>query len=258
MQEPLSWNSLAEAADWLTELTGRAHTEKQVLNLGLVTYRDPLRNSPPTCLQAAPPRDTKFGMYRFDAKQGTPSNPMVRQHEMGWQLIPLYRNHLGELLACGETFASIAKRPDDWDGQAGHYVLIEPLTEPFKVTLPMVGITGQDLVQLASFVESDPSAPAKHKTSASARATRHNLKNRTSPLDSLMKLAIEAATDKFDWQAVWAAYVKIAQSSECPPPLLGYAGDEGVKYASDTAENGVAFDTKRNFAARFKRSSTPR
>lgn len=88
---------------------------------------------------------------------------------------------------------------------------------------------------------------------AGLREVSHRLKNRSHPLDSIFAKALAESLDKTDYQSVWAAYVKIAQADNRPAPLLGYAEGEGVKYSSDTAGNGVAFDTKRNFAARFRR-----
>lgn len=83
--------------------------------------------------------------------------------------------------------------------------------------------------------------------------TQHSLSNRRHVLDSIVAMAIDASTDKSDYQAVWAAYVKIAKDDNRPPPLLGYVEGEGVKYASDTAKDCIAFDSKRAFASRFGR-----
>lgn len=82
---------------------------------------------------------------------------------------------------------------------------------------------------------------------------RHRIKNRTHELDTIVELAIAASTKKTDWKAVWAAYVVIAQRDDRPPPLLGYIDGEGVKYTSYGKEDGIEFDTRRKFAARFKR-----
>lgn len=150
MKGPLSWNTLDDAASWLTEATGLPWTARKVLDAALTTSKNNLSNPGLIYLKAAPPIDTKFAFYRWDAEKGTPSDPLVYQHSMPWQLIPLYRQQILELLACGETLASIARRPEDWDGIKGEYVLVEPREESLRVNLSMVGIGGRDLGSFAS------------------------------------------------------------------------------------------------------------
>jgi hypothetical protein len=95
--------------------------------------------------------------------------------------------------------------------------------------------------------------PAKAST-----MVQHVLKSKSHVLDSVMELAIEASIDKTKYQAAWAAYTRIASQNSRPAPLLGYVEGEGVKYTSDTASEGWKFDTKRAFAARFKRRNESR
>ncbi len=126
----LAWNTLQDAVDFLAYKTGEHWTEQRVLDAAL---RFKIQ------LKAAPPRDTKLSFYRWDDVNGTPANPFVFQHDMHWQLIPLYPIQVAELLCCGETIAGIAKRPEDCDGVANEYVFVEP---PLRVNRGMVGITG--------------------------------------------------------------------------------------------------------------------
>ncbi|MEO6146100.1 MAG: hypothetical protein ABIT70_03465 [Sulfuriferula sp.] len=155
MKEPLLWNTLDEAASWLSKATGETWTARHVLNAVLSSYEGNRHRSPPTYLKAALPRNTLFGFYEWDADKGTPSNPFVRKHGMPWQTVPLYPVHAYDLLRCGETMVSIARRPDDYDGVAGQYVFIEPLDTGHIVKMEMVGVAGQPLNFLAlSYAES--------------------------------------------------------------------------------------------------------
>lgn len=145
----LSWNTLQEAADYLTEQTGQKWTERAVLDVTLKTYQAFPENPPSTCLKAAPPKNTQFALYKWDDEIGTPANPFVFQHYLPWQKIPLFPVHVAELLGCGETDANIARRPEDRNGEAGRYVFVEPKEQPFPITLSMVVISGDDLQLLA-------------------------------------------------------------------------------------------------------------
>ena len=150
MKEPLLWNTLDEAAGWLSKATGETWSARHVLNAVLSIYKGDRHRPPPTGLMAALPRETQFGLYEWDADKGTPSNPFVRKHSMPWQTVPLYSVHVHEILLCGETSLSIARQPDDYVGQAGQYVFIELLDGKHIVKMEMVGIAGQGLKFLAS------------------------------------------------------------------------------------------------------------
>lgn len=151
MNEPLAWNTLQEAADFLTATTGVQWTPNKVLSAALETYQPGNTQKPrPTLIKAAPPRSTALGLYRWDPEIGTPANPMVRQHDAPWQTFSLYHSNVAELLACGESQIAIAQRPEDDHGQEGLYVLIEPLDQPFTVTTQMLGLTRVALQQLYS------------------------------------------------------------------------------------------------------------
>ena len=116
----------------------------------LKIYKSNARNPSPTCLKAAPPRDTKFAIYQWDSEKESPCRPFVRQQLMPWQTVPLYQAQVAELLACGETPVSIAERPEDRNGQPGRYIFIEPMEQALIVNLGMVGITGSELQQLVN------------------------------------------------------------------------------------------------------------
>ena len=111
----LEWNTLKEAADYLTGETGEQWTERRVLDAALKVYQPrPGGEAQPTHIRAAPPRGTRFSLYRFDMQAATAAtSPFIHQHNMSWRTIFLYPIHVFELLACGETEISIAARFGD-------------------------------------------------------------------------------------------------------------------------------------------------
>lgn len=60
--------------------------------------------------------------------------------------------------------------------------------------------------------------------------TKNLLKTRSNPLRAVIDMAKSQSLDKSDYHAVWAALVKLAQDTNRPAPLLGYADEEGVKW----------------------------
>lgn len=160
--DPLLWNTLDEAADYLSIVTGAQWSPNAVLSAALEYYNQGHPQRPrPTWIKAAPPRSTEFGFYLWDTKAGTPANPFVRQYCMPWHTLPLYPVHLSELLATGETRQNIARKPNDDYGQEGQYVFIEPLEAGFTVTRPMLGMTRDGLLGLLSAITSKKMTPAK-------------------------------------------------------------------------------------------------
>ena len=93
------------------------------------------------------------------------------------------------------------------------------------------------------------------ETSSGAIVPIHNqLKNRSSALAAVIEKAKQQAVDSASWQSVWDALVVLAQSTDRPAPLLGYAEGEGVKYQTDKAENPVAFFTRGACRKRLNRN----
>ncbi len=83
----------------------------------------------------------------------------------------------------------------------------------------------------------------------------HIIKRRKNILDSVIEMAIAAAANPNDWQSIWAALVKMADSDQKPAPLIGYVDQEGVKYQDEKGTNGVSFLVKDAFRKRMKRTS---
>jgi hypothetical protein len=85
----------------------------------------------------------------------------------------------------------------------------------------------------------------------SGRALKHTLGTRNTPLNAVIDRAKTLALDGNDSHSVWAALVKLAQDVNRPPPLLGYADEEGIKWD----KNGtVSFFTKKAFDGRWTRA----
>ncbi len=145
--KPLAWNTLDEAASWLSEATGEAWTARRVLSAALgYPTRIGLSIS---YLKAAMPRDTKFALYEWNPAKGTPENPFVRKFSSPWDAVRLCLVRVRDLLVHGEAAVSIVRSPDDDFGIENEYVFIEPLDKEHVVTVNMVGVTEGDLLRLA-------------------------------------------------------------------------------------------------------------
>lgn len=114
----------------------------------------------------------------------------------------------------------------------------------------------------------DASEPPQHFTEPARPASVHEQgkqtagvlihttkRNRTSHLGAAIKEAARRAIDPTDWVSAWDAFVAMAQGNERPPPLLGYAEGEGVKYQTDNGSVQVKFLTRDAFRKRFGRLS---
>lgn len=88
---------------------------------------------------------------------------------------------------------------------------------------------------------------------AAGVVTTHHLERRPNALDPVIERAKSAAVDGGSWHSVWDALVKLAQSTDRPEPLLGYADGEGVKYRVFDSENPTAFLTRDAFRKRWQR-----
>ncbi|WP_146749802.1 hypothetical protein [Paraburkholderia bryophila] len=83
--------------------------------------------------------------------------------------------------------------------------------------------------------------------------TKHAIGTRSNPLRAVIEKAKSSAADPSDIHSVWASLVKLAQNTNRPAPLLGYADVEGVKW---DANGTVKFFTKKNLADRMRRANT--
>ena len=93
-------------------------------------------------------------------------------------------------------------------------------------------------------------APVSVATSSAG----HSLKRRADPLAAVLAEAKRQALDPADWQSVWAALVKLAESVSRPAPLVGYVEGEGVQYRTDDAAKPVDYLSREAFRKRSSRS----
>jgi hypothetical protein len=103
-----------------------------------------------------------------------------------------------------------------------------------------------------------PCAPAETEAQgeASAQGNPRTIQNKTTrrsdALTAILAMAKKNAQDPADYQSVWAALVKMAESPQRPPPLMGFSDEEGVKYRRD---DGVMFFTKDALRKRMNSSA---
>ncbi|WP_321821895.1 MULTISPECIES: hypothetical protein [unclassified Burkholderia] len=172
LDKVLRWNTLDDAASLLSALTGEAWTPRRILSDVLDGYRIPQgKTQPPTCLRCAPPRSTKFARYKWDAENGTPSNPFVYVCPAPYQTVALYPAQVDDLLKTGEAAISIAERPEDDYGRPGEYVFVEPLELGQKVGISSIGMNSADLQEFAARVVatiSETGTTLEHVASTSA------------------------------------------------------------------------------------------
>ena len=90
------------------------------------------------------------------------------------------------------------------------------------------------------------------QTAAPAKVV-HKLATKTHALAAVIEKARQSAADANDYQSVWAALVRIAQSPERPAPIIGYVDTEGVKYQTAEREEPKYF-TKKALKERFSRA----
>lgn len=154
MHEPMVVSTLVEAATWLTEAMGRAWTEKQVLDAVLRTCSKNLEYPPDnfTCLRVLPPRNTVLGLYTRDPETYAHT---FRGIKLNYRF-QLSERYAQELFDYGQAIVSIVKTA--LTGKDPH-VVIEPRSEPLKVTIDMLRIGASDLKELAKAFQQDSKLP---------------------------------------------------------------------------------------------------
>lgn len=141
-------NTIDEALEWLCQATGETWTASTLLKriLWIGSRQRTNRGTFSLPLKAAPPIDTKFGLYRCNA----PDHPFfVRLWGSEWQMVTLWAPQIEQLLHLGETTVSLAEQPEDGPQPGRHYVFIEPLDAPQHITMSMVRIPDTVLHALA-------------------------------------------------------------------------------------------------------------
>lgn len=160
MDEPLEWNTLEEAAAYLTEATGKEWTPRMVVSACLKHYKIGSHRKPkPSLLKAAPSIDTPISVYQFKVGEG-----LVKQTAgMPPQLFPLYLAQLGDLLTRGKTYVGLVHGPEEDSGKENEYVMADERT---CVDLSQVGISRRALVELFEIVSGHTDVPTSANTPA--------------------------------------------------------------------------------------------
>ncbi|WP_124515802.1 hypothetical protein [Burkholderia ubonensis] len=258
----LRWNTLDDAASLLMELTGEVWTPHRILSDVLDMYRAPQgKTPPPTCLRCAPPHGTKFARYKWDAENGTPSNPFVYVCAAPYQTVALYPAQVDDLLKAGEATISVAERPEDDYGRPGEYVFIEPPEQALTIALSSVGMSAAGLREFAARVVAErpeisnalpPVEPRRALEEGTARppATICRIGTRVTPLSAEIEEAKRRAPRSNSPESVWGALTKMAE--EGWGILVGYSSD-GVQYRGKRYEASQVPDvfTKKNLRDRM-------
>lgn len=170
----LRWNTLDDAASSLSELTGEAWSPRRILSEVLDIYCvSQGKRAPRTCLRCAPPHDTKFSRYAWDAERGTPGNPFVYVSEAPYQTVPLYPKQVDDLLKTGATLVAVAERPEDDYGRAGEYVFVEPMKRALTVGIASVGMRAADLQEfVARYVPAETASEQLREPHAESGQTK--------------------------------------------------------------------------------------
>ena len=124
------------------------------------------------------------------------------------------------------------------------------LVAEFIRCLPELGLTmhsGSAARAEAVAAPATPEAP----DSASAPAVVHRVRNRAHPLDGVIAEARRRAV-RDDWLTVWGELIRMAECSDRPAPLMGYAPGDELKVQSDAPE-GFTDYTKDAFRQLWRR-----
>lgn len=151
--EPLLWNTLDEAAAWLSQMRGETWTAKKVIDAALRVHQQDARHPKTTLISAVLPHGCAYGVYVWDAAKGSPSNPFVPKFPGAIPAtapIPLWQAGLGDILLRGKTEVSLL--PDRESRIEGEYHFIKPFGTSVEVTMDMLGISGRELEQLAKLL----------------------------------------------------------------------------------------------------------
>lgn len=153
---PLLWNTLDEAAEWLSQMRGETWTAKNVIDVALALRDHKQGATPrPTLISAALSHGCTYGVYVWDAAKGSPADPFVPKLPgavPATNPVPLYCSHLGDILLRGKTEISMLQSPESPDGIEGEYHFVEPFDKSVEVTVDMLGVSGRNLTLLAKLL----------------------------------------------------------------------------------------------------------
>lgn len=193
MNEPLLWNTLSEAVEFLNHSSNEDWSERKILNTVLISSK-----GEETCLQWVLPPGTKFGLYGLSEADhienlfddGDGPGPVVPHciegsgcEELEIGALPLNKKQVQEIFMRGETAVEVIKRlPDEVISDdlgflyrdCDRHVVVEPYGTPFFVTRSMVVITFDALKSLVSTLKTSDkkstiAAPADAASNGSGR-----------------------------------------------------------------------------------------
>lgn len=149
MYEPMTANTLAEAADWLAEATGERWTPKRVLDVAIAKSGGAKRS----CISVVPPRFTPFGFYEH-----VPTTDMTifRRLELNCRF-PLLVECATDIFDHGDVRISSITAQDE---AGSNCVCIEPAGSFVNVTAEMLRLGRTELIALLHALQSDAALPS--------------------------------------------------------------------------------------------------
>ncbi|NVD74539.1 hypothetical protein HUX88_29065 [Duganella sp. BJB1802] len=156
-----------------------------------------------------------------------------------------------EILLSGTTTIAVWREPGYENGisipQLSDKPVVYFLREPQTIGRDVLWVYEDEML-------AESATPVTASEPAPTIGTRtHALKSRAHPLDAVIAQAEASAADASKPQSVWDAFVAIASTKSPPAPLLGYVDGEGIKYRSDTNDEGFVIYKRTAFIALYRR-----
>ncbi|NMM26525.1 MAG: hypothetical protein HHJ12_04350 [Glaciimonas sp.] len=220
MKEPLLWNTLSEAVEFLNYSSTEGWSERKILNAVLISSE-----GEKTCLQWVPVLGTKFGVYAIsdanylqsiaDGEDGTGQEDSERIDVFGFEELnigafSLNKRQVQDIFMCGKTAIKVIKRlideviSDDLDfpyGDCDRRLVVEPDGTILFVECSMVRISYDALKLLVSRLKISDSK----STITAAAVSANNVGGRIFPEDQ-GKIKREELINKYrvQWPSVEA------------------------------------------------------
>lgn len=252
---PGKWSNLSDAARYLRDRTGEIWTETAIISrlieIGLDTVSVSIAaDTPLTQPNDSNPQEAVPCGYA-QLMQVCGAAQFLHELEIAGKARPL-----ALLNETGTRFETTTQIPSSALRLSRHEINLLPTS--FHLLLEAVNRGKHpDLKTLAEDKDSDNSnePPSVSQTNSAAPEyaqesdqsgwqsgkTTHRIRTRRHTLTAIIETAKERAANPDDYHSVWAALVRLAEGSNRPAPLLGYAEDEGVKYQ---IKNDIKFFTK--------------
>ena len=165
MRDPLPISTLAEAAVWLTEATGAAWTDKEVLGtifkkmIPIAIDQEPLENY----LHISLPKSARLSFRRFDPETGTIKSRLCE----GWEMPALSRyDDALSLITHGAIDFPYPLISEQWEGEDGFCIGADA---PPIVTLESLRINAKDLAELGDVLKAQVESQNNTQTSMQSK-----------------------------------------------------------------------------------------